>query len=680
METVEHAQVEIARLSEELRRHQHHYYVEAQPLVSDTQYDRMIDRLLYLEGLYPELKLSDSPSQRVGSDLGTGFPEVRHTVPVLSLDKAYTGDGVLQWIERCRQRGEQRLSFVVEEKIDGVSLVLYYEKGLLARAVTRGNGFVGNDVTPNAKTIKSIPLRLSRPLDIAVRGEVFLPKEDFNTLNGTMEVPYANPRNLAAGTIRRLKSSETAMVPLKMFAYEASFTNPTEAVHSHVEILRLLKDLGFLVNPSLAVFADADGDGTYGDIPDYLGKLEQQRSTLAYEIDGLVIKVNELGVRDFLGYTGHHPRWALAYKFDAPEAQTEVLDIGVQVGRTGRITPVARVKTVKVGNSMVSNVTLHNQDYINLLELAIGDTVAISKRGDVIPAVERVVEKNEEGNTTWQLPAECPSCKTTLVRNGAHTFCPNGACPDQVVGRISFFVGRQQMDLDGFGPETVSFLVDKGLVHDIPDIYTVDYDALVGEPGFGEKKAGALAQAVEKSKEQPYRLVLVALGIPDFGKKAVDLLVNAGIRSMKQLLEMVDSGDAETLVAIKGFGKKTVDSLFAELSDAKVRERIARLILLGLQFSEAATDAEEMLPQIFRNQVWCVTGSFERFAPRSLALKEIEARGGRTTSSVTSKTSHLLAGSGAGSKLQQAQSFGTTIVDEQQFIRMLEGGESDDSR
>jgi len=695
METVEQAQVEIARLSEDLRRHQHHYYVEAQPLVSDTQYDRMMDRLLYLESLYPALKLSDSPSQRVGSDLGTGFPEVRHTVPVLSLDKAYTGDGVLQWIQRCRQRGEQRLSFVVEEKIDGVSLVLYYEKGLLARAVTRGNGFVGNDVTPNAKTIKSIPLRLSRPYDIAVRGEVFLAKEDFAALNGTMEVPYANPRNLAAGTIRRLKSSETAQVPLKMFAYEAYFANPADAVHSHVEILRLLKALGFLVNPSIAVFADTNGDifptmtegqddafvqGVYGDIPEYLGKLEQQRSALAYEIDGLVIKVNELGVREFLGYTGHHPRWALAYKFDAPEAQTGVLAIDVQVGRTGRITPVARVKTVKVGNSMVSNVTLHNQDYINLLELAIGDTVAISKRGDVIPAVERVVEKNEDGNTTWQLPAECPSCKTTLVRNGAHTFCPNGDCPDQVVGRISFFVGRQQMDLEGFGPETVSFLVERGLVRDIPDIYTVDYDALVGQSGFGEKKAAALALAVEKSKEQPYRSVLVALGIPDFGKKAVDLLVNAGIRSMKQLLEMVDSGDSETLVAIKGFGRKTVDSLFAELSDSKVRERIARLELLGLQFSEAATTAEETLPQIFRNQVWCVTGSFERFAPRSLALKEIEARGGRTTSSVTSKTSHLLAGSGAGSKLQQAQSFGTTVVDEQQFIRMLQGGEGDGSR
>jgi len=695
METVEQAQVEIARLSEDLRRHQHHYYVEAQPLVSDTQYDRMMDRLLYLESLYPALKLSDSPSQRVGSDLGTGFPEVRHTVPVLSLDKAYTGDGVLQWIQRCRQRGEQRLSFVVEEKIDGVSLVLYYEKGLLARAVTRGNGFVGNDVTPNAKTIKSIPLRLSRPYDIAVRGEVFLAKEDFAALNGTMEVPYANPRNLAAGTIRRLKSSETAQVPLKMFAYEAYFANPADAVHSHVEILRLLKALGFLVNPSIAVFADTNGDifptmtegqddafvqGVYGDIPEYLGKLEQQRSALAYEIDGLVIKVNELGVREFLGYTGHHPRWALAYKFDAPEAQTGVLAIDVQVGRTGRITPVARVKTVKVGNSMVSNVTLHNQDYINLLELAIGDTVAISKRGDVIPAVERVVEKNEDGNTTCQLPAECPSCKTTLVRNGAHTFCPNGDCPDQVVGRISFFVGRQQMDLEGFGPETVSFLVERGLVRDIPDIYTVDYDALVGQSGFGEKKAAALALAVEKSKEQPYRSVLVALGIPDFGKKAVDLLVNAGIRSMKQLLEMVDSGDSETLVAIKGFGRKTVDSLFAELSDSKVRERIARLELLGLQFSEAATTAEETLPQIFRNQVWCVTGSFERFAPRSLALKEIEARGGRTTSSVTSKTSHLLAGSGAGSKLQQAQSFGTTVVDEQQFIRMLQGGEGDGSR
>ncbi|MFA6646694.1 MAG: NAD-dependent DNA ligase LigA, partial [Sphaerochaetaceae bacterium] len=419
MHDIEQAQKEIAQLSEDLQHHQDLYYKEGQPVISDREYDHMMDRLLALETQFPTLKLPESPSQRVGSDLGSGFPEFAHTIPILSLDKAYTFEGVLQWIERSRQRGESRLSFVVEEKIDGVSLVLYYEKGYLVRAVTRGNGLVGNDVTPNAKTITSIPLKLSQPLTIAVRGEIFLPKAEFERINKSMEIPFANPRNLAAGTIRRLKSSETARIPLRMFAYEAFFDAGETPLTTHVEILKLLKDLGFYVNSEVAVFAETEDralleaqklgmdsvpSGSFQALPSYIEKMNSVRDQLPHEIDGLVVKVNELGVRELLGYTGHHPRWALAFKFEAPEAQSRVDDIDVQVGRTGRITPVARVATVKVGNSMVSNVTLHNQDYINMLELAIGDSVAISKRGDVIPAIERVIEKNEEGNTTWVMP------------------------------------------------------------------------------------------------------------------------------------------------------------------------------------------------------------------------------------------------------------------------------------
>ncbi|MDD2296342.1 MAG: NAD-dependent DNA ligase LigA [Sphaerochaetaceae bacterium] len=686
MHDIEQAQKEIAQLSEDLQHHQDLYYKEGQPIISDREYDHMMDRLLALETQFPTLKLPESPSQRVGSDLGSGFPEFAHTIPILSLDKAYTFEGVLQWIERSRQRGESRLSFVVEEKIDGVSLVLYYEKGYLVRAVTRGNGLVGNDVTPNAKTITSIPLKLSQPLTIAVRGEIFLPKTEFERINKSMEIPFANPRNLAAGTIRRLKSSETARIPLRMFAYEAFFDAGETPLTTHVEILKLLKDLGFYVNSEVAVFAETEDralleaqklgmdsvpSGSFQALPSYIEKMNSVRDQLPHEIDGLVVKVNELGVRELLGYTGHHPRWALAFKFEAPEAQSRVDDIDVQVGRTGRITPVARVATVKVGNSMVSNVTLHNQDYINMLELAIGDSVAISKRGDVIPAIERVIEKNEEGNTTWVMPRNCPSCHSILVRQGAHTFCLNNDCPAQILGRITFFVGRDQMDIEGFGPETVTFLVNKGLVHDIPDIYTVNYADLVGEPGFGEKKASALAQAVEKSKDRPYRTVLAALGIPDFGRKTVDLLVDGGIVSMEELIDIVESQDRARFLAIKGFGEKTIDALFAQFADPAFRERIARLEKLGLHFKEEPTESEQ-LSQTFAQEVWCVTGSFTHFNPRSLALKEIEARGGRTTSSVTRKTTHLLAGEGAGSKLQQALTYGTRIVKEDEFLQLLE--------
>lgn len=688
MDGFDQAKKEISELSNELRRHQYRYYVEAKPEISDLQYDRMIDRLIDLESRFPELKLPDSPSQRVGSDLGSSFPEVVHSVPVLSLDKAYTTESILQWIERLGKRGEQRLSFVVEEKMDGVSLVLYYEHGLLVRAVTRGNGSVGNDVTANAKTITSIPLRLTQPLDIAVRGEVFLTKDDFERLNLTMEVPYANPRNLAAGSIRRIKSSETARIPLRMYVYDAYISGNGENAENHVEVLKLLDNLGFLVNPRLAVFAENTlraqemanklhipdvVSGDFGKLVEYIGSMDERRSSLPYEIDGLVVKVNELGVRDFLGYTGHHPRWALAYKFDAPEAQTVVTDIDVQVGRTGRITPVARVVKVRVGNSMVSNVTLHNEDYINMLELAIGDTVAIAKRGDVIPAVERVVEKNEDENSTWLMPEYCPSCHTRLCRVGAHTFCPNSAdCPDQIMGRVIFFVGRNQMDIEGFGPETVSFLMQRNMINDIPDIYTVDYQSLVGEVGFGEKKAYSLMKAVEKSKDQPFSIVMVSLGIPDFGKKAVDLLIAAGITSMEQLESLVDSDNKRPLLDIKGFGQKTVDSLFSYLKDEQLRNRIVRLRDLGLNFSQESTANDTRVPQTFSGQTWCVTGSFERYQPRSLVLKEIEARGGRTTGSVTRKTTHLLAGSAAGSKLQQAIALGITIVSEEKFIAMLE--------
>jgi DNA ligase (NAD+) len=688
MEELAQVKEEISRLSDQLRKHQKQYYVDARPTISDQEYDRMLDRLLELEQQYPSLITADSPSQRVGSDLGSSFPEVSHTVPVLSLDKAYSTESLMQWIQRIRNRGSSHLSCILEEKMDGVSLVLYYEQGLLTRAVTRGNGFIGNDVTQNAKTISSIPLRLTRPVTIAVRGEVFLLKSDFEQLNQNLDVPYANPRNLAAGTLRRLKSSETAKVPLRMYVYEAYGEAVDGQIHTHVEALSLLFDLGFSINPRFSMFTDDVSRikqtiqrlscrpmqiEAYDGIAQYIEQVNRERERLPYEIDGLVLKVDELEMREFLGYTGHHPRWALAYKFDAPEAQTVVKAIDVQVGRTGRVTPVARVEKVKVGNSMVSNVTLHNQDYIEMLELAIGDTVAISKRGDVIPAIERVVEKNEEGATTWIMPDRCPSCNTMLIRDGAHQFCPNSDCPDQVLGRISFFVGREQMDIDGMGPETVAYLYRKGLLHDIPDIYRIDYRNLIGEPGFGERKVQSLDQAVQASRQRPFRTVLVSLGIPDFGKKAVDLLLASGITRMQQLLEMVDTHKTEPLLQIKGFGEKTVNALFTWLSDTRMRSRIAALAEIGLQMAQHDEQQATQLPQQFSGQVWCVTGSFTRFSPRTLALQEIEARGGRTVSSVTGKTTHLLAGTGAGSKLQQAAKLGVTIVSEEDFLSMLGG-------
>lgn len=683
---------EIETLSQQLREYQKAYYVDARPTVSDLEYDRLFDRLQALEAAHPEFCFPDSPTVRVGSDLNSDFPEVSHTIPVLSLDKAYESSDVSAWMAKTEIKAEQELSFVVEEKMDGLSIVLYYESGVLVRAVTRGNGEVGNDVTANVKTIASIPLRLPVAENIAVRGEIFLPKEEFLALNAILETPYANPRNLAAGTLRRIKSSEVAKVPLRIFVYEG-FWEGEHPFYDHISILATLASYGFTLNPNTALFCKSKEEAhrrlkevslqaqafSFDEFDSYVLRHTEDRAALPYEIDGLVMKVNELAVRESMGYTEHHPRWALAYKFESPQAQTVVLAIDVQVGRTGRITPVARVNPVVVGGSTVSNITLHNQDYINMLELAIGDSVEISKRGDVIPAVERVIEKNEEGNHVWQLPSTCPSCNTALVVRGAHSFCPNDFCPEQISARLKFFVGKAQMDIDSFGPETITTLVNLGLLKDVSDIYTIDYErALSDVPGFGEKKIRAIQAGVEKSKSQPYRRVLVSLGMREIGKKAADVLVSGGMRNIDALLDIADREDEDALTAIKQIGPKTARLLLDALNDPIMRNRIAALRKVGLQFEEQESQ-DEASEQIFAKQLWCVTGSFDHFNPRSRALEEIEKRGGRTSSSVTGKTTHLLSGKKAGSKLTQANKLGVTVVDEEQFLALISEGKQEEN-
>nr|WP_319473244.1 NAD-dependent DNA ligase LigA [uncultured Sphaerochaeta sp.] len=679
---------EVRSLIEQLSRYQRAYYVDNQPLVSDREYDRLFDRLQNLESQYPSLRFPDSPTQRVGSDLDATFPEVQHTIPVLSLDKAYAEGELLSWIERTEKKVSRELGIVIEEKIDGISIVLYYEEGYLVRAVTRGNGTIGNDVTANVKTIASIPLRLSESVTVAVRGEVYLPKDKFEALNSQMEVPYANPRNLAAGTIRRIKSSEVAKVPLQIFVYEGFWDGETE-VKDHLSILSKLVHYGFRVNPNFGYFtksaerakahlheAHLDGfGGSYEDIAAYIQHHTKRRASLGYEIDGLVAKVNELEVRSQLGYTAHHPRWAMAYKFESPQAQTTLLSIDLQVGRTGRVTPVARVKPVQVAGSTISNITLHNQDYINMLELALGDVVEISRRGDVIPAVERVIEKNEDSEGVYTMDPFCPVCGTGLEEKGAHTFCPNPQCPAQVRGRIEFFISKGGMDIDNFGPETAAVLIEQGVLQDIPDIYRIDYRKVLGElSGFGKKKILLLEKGVEESKKRSFTQVLISLGIPELGKKGAQILIESGLDSMEKLLDVAGRQDMERLTSIKQIGEKSAKLYIDALNDPSMQERIAALASFGLAMEEKE-GAYTLVNESFSGQVWCVTGSFEHFNPRSKAMDEVLRRGGRTVSSVTNKTTHLLAGSGGGSKLKKAQEIGITIVDEPTFLGMLGEGE-----
>jgi DNA ligase (NAD+) len=679
--TKKEAEEELRGLRELLVSYQRAYYIDGRPIVSDIEYDKNYDRLVDLERRFPDLVSPDSPSHRVGSDLDADFPEVPHTIPVLSLDKAYGAEEVVAWTKKVSAAAGRPLSFVLEEKIDGVSIVLYYENGLLLRAVTRGNGYVGNDVTANVKTIKTLPLRVDYPGILVVRGEIFLPLERFGELNTTLEFPYSNPRNLAGGTLRRNKSSEVAKIPLEIFVYDGYFSPPLE---NGWEVLEEFRRLGLPVNPRTVLIdpavssrPDLAGFGTGGaifspeDLPALARRYTAERGNLPYQIDGLVLKVNDLSLRERFGFTGHHPRWALAYKFESPEGLTRVVRIETQVGRTGRITPVARIEPVAIGGAVIENVTLHNQDYIDSLELSEGDLVAVSRRGDVIPAIERVIEKNDEA-PLWRMPGICPSCGTPLVDRGAHRFCPNDeGCPDQRKGRLIFFASKGRMDIENLGTETMEFLWNEGLVRDIPDIYRIPYDKLLGRPGFGEKKVELIRRGVEKSRARPYQTVLSSLGIPEVGAKTVEILIDGGIDGVGKLFDIADRRDTAALTALNGIGEKTAERIVAEFARPEIRRLIADLEGAGLRFAAEKNGPAVTLPQICSGQTWCVTGGFENYKPRDLAMKEVEKRGGKSVTTLSGAVTHLLAGEGAGSKLEKAKSLGIRIVTEEEFLRLM---------
>lgn len=652
----------IEELSERIRQLQDAYYRQGRSLVPDAHFDALFDELVHLEKRHPEYRREDSPTMRVGSDLATDLPEVEHSIPVLSLDKAYTSLQVLNWVERLGRRTEGPLRVVAEPKIDGISIVLYYEKGILKRAVTRGNGYVGNDVTANVRTIGKVPLRLAEDVSIAVRGEIFLPLSQFESLNERSETAYANPRNLAAGTIRRIKSRDVASVPLSIYVYEGY--SDEVVVKTHQQMLEHLAKLGFSLNEYNRPLDESSS------IEQYIKELSETRQGLDYQIDGIVFKVDDLESRERLGYTGHHPRWAIAYKFEAPTALTVVKSIDVQIGRTGRATPVARVTPVSIGGSTVSNVTLHNEDYIQLLELCIGDTVSISKRGDVIPAVEEVIEKNQQGLSTWSFPTVCPSCSTVLQKIGSHHFCPNSQCPDQLYGRILHFIGKNQMDIDGLGGQTLKVLIEHSLVKDLPDIYTADYQRLVALPGFGQKKVDQILRSLNKSLERPFERVLCSLGVPELGRRASETLVEQGIDSIDKLLKAAREDDTELLTAIEGFASRKAEVILKAFRDPALIDRIEGLRKAGLHLA-ADRSKPENRQGIFSGQLWCVTGSFEGYKPREKAAELIIEHGGSVSSSVTTKTTHLLCGAKAGSKLAKANKLGAKVVTEEEFNLLL---------
>lgn len=668
------------KLQEKIIEAEKAYYIDAAPIMTDIAYDKLFDTLVKLEEEYPEWKDPCSPTTRIGSDMDNALPERKHSVPVLSLDKCYSVDDLMNWTEKMEEKFPGKIELVVEPKIDGSGVVLYYENGELVMALTRGNGYIGNDITENVKTIRSIPLKIADKRKLAVRGEIYITRDDFEKYNAAHgENNYANPRNLASGCSRRLKSKEVALCPLRVFVYEC-FTDASLEFVTHIESILFLKNNGFPVNPYLGFFGNHGGKnekidplekgeiGTLREIPDYVERFKEIRKKLNYDIDGLVIKINNLAIREELGLTNHHPRWAIAYKFDAPLAQTKVEDIIFQVGRGGRITPVAILEPVGLAGSTIARATLHNEDYLNMLGINVGDLVTISKRGDIIPAVEEVLEKGEHIET-YSFPRICPSCSEELWKEGAHHFCQNKHCPKRMLGTLQYFVGRSQMNIDTLGDKTLEFLFEKGWIQHIYDIYEFDYSRLKLEEGFGDKKIENIIRSIELSKENPFEIVLASLGLKEIGSKIAEILVQY-FGTIDILFEKASLEDPSLFSCISGIGEGIAKLIIENFTDPDIIYLIKRLRENGLQFQGKLSEKKE--EQFLKETKWVITGSFEYYRPREKAAVAIKEFGGEVVNTVSSKTSFLLCGSEAGSKLEKAKQLGIRVIGEEEFRMMIE--------
>jgi len=669
---------EILNLRKILLDAQKAYYIDAMPLMSDIEYDGLFDKLLKLEKENPQFYDPNSPTVRVGSDIDNTLPEYEHSVPILSLDKCYKIEDLMDWIDKTSKKIDNKIEVIIEPKIDGAGVVLYYNEGKLYRVLTRGNGFKGNDITENIKTIKSVPLIIENKEKFAVRGEVYIRNDEFIEFNKRYaDGSYANPRNLASGSIRRLKSKETALFPLKIFIYEGYFEN--NIINYHSEMLIALKELGFPLNEYVGFFSNINDayklpfkestNGTLDKIPEYINKLQTQRKSFPYDIDGLVVKINNLNDREKLGYTQHHPRWAIAYKFDAPLAETVVESIIVQIGRGGRATPVANLKPVSLAGSLISRATLHNQDYINSINVNEGDKVTISKRGDVIPAVEEVIEKGEN-ILPYKINKECPICRSNFVKDGAHLFCPNEECPGRLLGTLQYFVSRSQMDIESLGDKTIEFLFDKGFIRYIPDIYEFDYNRLIDFEGFKEKKIKNIIDSVEESKKRDFKTVLSSLGLKDIGNKASEILVDK-FNNIDNIISIVKKNNIEELINIDGIGEGIAKSIINHFTNLKILKIIDRLKKNGLKFFKENVDALDENEKFLKETKWVITGSFENFKPRDKAGDLIKKYGGEVLTSISSNTTHLLCGESPGSKLDKARSLNIKIINEYEFLNII---------
>lgn len=662
MNEFEKASEQVEQLRKEIEHHNHQYYVLDQPEIQDFEYDQLMQELITLEEKYPELLSSDSPTQRVGGIALEAFPKVEYNIPKLSLANAFNDSDLRNFHHRVVSSIGEDVEYVLEYKFDGLTVVLNFEEGRFVRGATRGDGFVGEDVTSNLRTIYSIPLRLKEKATLEVRGEIFISKADFLTLNANREKNgeplFANPRNAAAGSIRQLDPKLAAIRPLDAFIFNLENIED-KGFTSHSETLDYLKGTGLKVSEYFLCKG-------IDEIIEKCHYWSDHRQDLPFEIDGLVIKVNNLAQREKLGATSKSPRWAIAFKFPAEEKKTKLLDVEVQVGRTGVLTPAAILEPVSLAGTIVSRATLHNEDYIQARDIRIGDQVIVKKAGDIIPEVVRVVIEDRIGEERkFTMPKHCPVCgaHTHRVEGEAAIKCTNVACPAMVRRGIIHFVSRNAMDIEGLGPAVVTQLLENSLIKDPSDIYYLEKNKLMQLERMGEKSTDNLLKSIEKSKESGLARLIFAMGIPFVGERGAKVLAEE-YKNIDNLFR----AKVEDLTQIKDIGEKMAENIVAFFSEEENQKIIERLKTAGVVME--ISQAEEKRNDLFEGLNFVLTGTLLHLT-RKQAGDLIEERGGKVTSSVSKNTHYVVAGAEAGSKLQKAEKLGVNIINEDQFIEMI---------
>ena len=662
-------QQRIDTLREELDSHNYSYYVLDNPEIPDSEYDRLLRELDELEQQYPELITTNSPTQRVGSTPLDSFSEVQHEIPMLSLGNAFSEQDMIDFDRRIREGVEEKnVEYAAEPKLDGLAISLLYENGLLVRAATRGDGRTGEDVTLNIRTIDAIPLKLrgeNYPAVIEIRGEVVMPKSGFDKLNRQQlekgEKPFVNPRNAAAGSLRQLDPQVTATRPLSFYSYGVGLIKGMSLPNKHSVMMGKLKLWGLRINPESRVVKGVKG------CLEYYEQLAKKRNSLPDEIDGIVYKVDDIKLQDIMGFVSRAPRWAIARKFPAQEEMTKLLAIDIQVGRTGALTPVARLQPVFVGGVTVSNATLHNQDEIDRLDVRVGDTVIVRRAGDVIPQIVSVIKSKRTGKPRrFYLPDICPVCgsETARFEDEAVTFCTGGLfCEAQRKEAIKHFASRRAMNVDGLGDKLVEQLVDEGLIHTIADLYQLNVENLVKLERMAEKSAKNLVASLEKSKKTTLARFVFSLGIHSIGETTAQTLANHFTT-----LENIMGADEERLLAVADVGPIVAENLMTFFNQKHNREVVEQLIAAGINWPKIKKKSAGDSP--LAGKTFVVTGTLETMG-RNDAKAALQELGAKVSGSVSKKTDYVVVGENPGSKATKAADLGITILDEKAFTKLL---------